>query len=114
MRPPSAEFKTTGPFGVDTTSDLAEDADLAAILKNNGNCGDYYWVRGSQNGVRFEGLLLKKKRRQSYSLGNVGQRDVEHKTVLRIVVPASHQTTETAIPDRKYNHKGLSHKLLNH
>ena len=63
------------------------------------------WVRGSQNGVRFEGPLLKKKRRQSYSLGNVGQRDVEHKTALRIVVPASHQTTETAIPDRKYNHK---------
>ena len=44
MRPPSAEFKTTGPFGVDTTSDLAEDADLAAILKNNGNCRDYYLV----------------------------------------------------------------------
>ena len=81
MRPPSAEFKTTGPFGVDTTNDLAEDADLAAILKNNDNCGDY-WVWGSQNGVRFEGPILKKKRRQSYSLGNVGQSDVEHKTAL--------------------------------
>ena len=113
MRPPSAEFKTTGPFGVDTTSDLAEDADLAAILKNNDNGGDY-WRRGSQNGVRFEGPLLKKKRRQSHSLGNVGQSDVEHKTALHIKYMRRRQTTETAIPDRKYNHKGLSHKLLNH